>query len=104
MSPTETSNGKVEFIKKQIGDAIRKVEQGSGIQDHEELAEISVLSIRVGEMVFDEMVGLKTTLNTFVEQRQFTHKLIRLAAGLLGTSGVMGTIFLALQIIDKVSK
>lgn len=104
-------NGKSDFIEKQIGDAIVKVEKSDGALLVPEIAELSILSVRVGEVALEEIKDLKVEVNkslseikeivqVLVDQRKFTSGLWRLAAALVSTSGLLGTVFMLLRIVD----
>ena len=122
----ENGNGKLDFIKKQIGEAITKAKNSDCADGHEELVEVSVLSVRLGEMVLDEMVDFKSTVKQdmldmraifkvdmqtmqetlagFVEQRKFIQNLWKLSAGFIGSTGLLGTVWLVIQIVRDMAK
>jgi len=96
------SNGHTtEVFKRQIGDAIVKA-KSSGAP--EGVIDISVLNIRLTEMILDDMSDFKRTIGMFVEQRQFVVKLWKLAAFLVSGSGLLGTVLLLMQLVQSLQK
>lgn len=115
MEPTpQTSNGKTDFIKKQIGSVITKVEHSQDIEDHPALADGVITSIRVGEMALDVVIdfkqefsesidGLRETVDAFVEDKRFLTKLWKLVAIIFSTGGALGSLVLVIELWKSVN-
>lgn len=118
-------NGKVEFIKKQIASAIEKAEKTAtapGVcQVHAETVDVHVLSVRLGEMVLDELLDLGSRIgdclhmsdvaplrtdlknvsdvvSTFVRQRDSIYAIWRFLGVVFGTGGILGVLLLVIEL------
>lgn len=95
-------NGK-EFIKNELGASMQRMKSGSGTwQDGTvaigPLVAHAEVQDRVLILLLDEMGEVKEIVKTFVDQRKFMHLIWRGVAAVLGINGLLGLIFMVLQI------
>ena len=110
MDTMENGNGKSEFIDHTVGDAIKKLDEWDGAKDHEVLCEMSKVSVRLGEMVIKEFKGLKNdlklltiTVDNIAEERKIVQIFCKVAAGIMSTTGLLGTVYIVIQIFRIVN-
>lgn len=96
------TNGK-EFIKSELDASMQRMKSGSGTWQDGTVAigpliNHAEVQDRVLMLLLDEMGEVKEIVTTFVDQRRFMTWMWKGVAGVIGINGLLGLIFMALQI------